>query len=69
MPEHAIKLFHDYFSRGILRLNEREENGDFSLSIVDLFVRQMQGKVSVTSNETEGTVFFIELPQLEVTDS
>ena len=69
MPDFALKLFRDYFSRGILRLNEREENGDFSLSIVDLFVRQMQGKVSVISNETEGTVFFIELPQLEVTES
>ena len=69
LPEYALKLFTDYFSRGILYLREREDNGDFSLSIVDLFVRQMQGKVSVTSKETEGTVFLIELPQLEVTES
>ena len=68
LPEYALKLFTDYFSRGILYLREREDNGDFSLSIVDLFVRQMQGKVSVTSKETEGTVFLIELPQLEVTE-
>lgn len=69
LPEYALKLFTDYFSRGILYLREREDNGDFSLSVVDLFVRQMQGKVSVTSKETEGTVFLIELPQLEVTES
>lgn len=68
MPDFALKLFRDYFSRGILQLSEREDNRDFSLSIVDLFVRQMQGKVSVTSDETEGTVFFIELPQLKVTE-
>lgn len=69
LPEYALKLFTEYFSRGILYLREREDNGDFSLSIVDLFVRQMQGKVSVTSKETEGTVFLVELPQLEVTES
>lgn len=69
LPEYALKLLSDYFSRGILYLREREDNGDFSLSIVDLFVRQMQGKVSVTSKETEGTVFLIELPQLEVSES
>lgn len=68
-PDYALKRFQDYFSRGILQLREREENGDFSLSIVDLFVRQMHGKVSVTSNKEEGTIFLIELPQLEVTES
>ncbi len=68
-PEHVLKRFQDYFSRGILHWNEREENGDFSLSIVDLFVRQMHGKVFVTSNKEEGTVFLIELPQLEVSES
>ena len=68
MSERVLKLFQDYFSRGILKLNERDTNGDFSLSIVDLFVRQMQGKVSVSSSEEEGTVFLIELPQLEVTE-
>ncbi|MBE5931021.1 MAG: hypothetical protein E7268_08240 [Lachnospiraceae bacterium] len=65
----TLKVFNDYFSRGMLHFKEREESEDFSLSIVDLFVRQMQGKISVTSKETEGTVFLIELPQLEVTES
>ncbi len=69
LPEYALNLFKEYFSRGVLHIREREDNGDFSLSIVDLFVRQMYGTVSVTSNETEGTVFLIELPQLEVTES
>lgn len=67
--EGTLKVFNDYFSRGMLQFREREESEDFSLSIVDLFVRQMQGKVSVTSKETEGTVFLIELPQLEVSES
>ncbi len=59
----------EYFSRGILRLQNREETNEFALSIVDLFVRQMQGKVSVESEEGEGTAFVIEMPQLEVTES
>ncbi len=67
--ESTLKVFNDYFSRGILRYKEREESEDFSLSIVDLFVRQMQGRISVTSKESEGTVFLVELPQLEVTES
>ncbi len=69
LPEYAVEHFMEYFSRGIIRMNEKEENGEISLSLVDLFVRQMQGKISVISNEEEGTVFIIELPQLEVTES
>lgn len=56
----------EYFSRGILRLQNREEANEIALSIVDLFVRQMQGKVSVESVEGEGTSFVIEMPQLKV---
>lgn len=59
----------EYFSRGILRLQDREDVNEFALSIVDLFIRQMQGKITADSNETEGTIFVIELPQLEVTES
>ena len=69
LPDEALIRLQEYFSRGILRLQEREEGGDFSLSIVDLFVRQMQGKITVSSDKEEGTKFVIELPQLEVTES
>lgn len=67
-PE-ELNSIHEYFSRGILRLQDREDVNEFALSIVDLFIRQMQGKITVTSNETDGTVFVIELPQLEITES
>lgn len=69
LPKRAVDVFQEYFSRGIMHMTEREDNGDYSLSIVDLFVRQMQGKITVDSNETDGTVFLVELPQLEVTES
>ena len=64
-----LNSIRDYFSRGILRLQARESVNEMALSIVDLFIRQMQGKISVNSNETEGTTFVIELPQLEITES
>ncbi|MBQ8315417.1 MAG: sensor histidine kinase, partial [Lachnospiraceae bacterium] len=67
-PE-ELDSIHEYFSRGILRLQEREDVNEFALSIVDLFVRQMQGRITADSNEAEGTTFVIELPQLEVTES
>ena len=64
-----LNSIHEYFSRGILRMQDRDDVNEFALSIVDLFIRQMQGKITVDSNETEGTTFVIELPQLEVTES
>lgn len=67
-PE-ELNSIREYFSRGILRMQDREDVNEFALSIVDLFIRQMQGKITVDSNETEGTTFVIELPQLEVTES
>ncbi len=67
-PE-ELNSIREYFSRGILRLRDREDLNEFALSIVDLFIRQMQGKITADSNETEGTTFIIELPQLEVTES
>ncbi len=67
-PE-ELDSIHEYFSRGILRLQERDDVNEFALSIVDLFVRQMQGRITADSNEAEGTTFVIELPQLEVTES
>lgn len=67
-PE-ELDSIHEYFSRGILRLKDRDDVNEFALSIVDLFVRQMQGRITADSNEAEGTTFVIELPQLEVTES
>ncbi len=64
----ACERMNEYFSGGMLRMKEREETEDFSMSIVDLFVRQMHGKISVSSSEKEGTVSVIEIPQLEVTE-
>ena len=66
LSDEELSTVREYFSRGILRLQEREELSEFSLSIVDMFVRQMQGKVSVESTEEEGTSFVIEMPQLKV---
>ena len=67
-PE-ELKDLQEYFSRGILRLERKEEANEVALSLVDLFVRQMQGKVLVESAEGEGTSFIIEMPQLEVAES
>jgi len=69
LKREELNSIHEYFSRGILRLQDRDDVNEFALSIVDLFIRQMQGKITVDSNETEGTTFVIELPQLEVTES
>lgn len=69
MAADELNGIREYFSRGILFLQDREDINEFALSIVDLFVRQMQGTITVDSNETEGTTFIIELPQLEITES
>lgn len=69
LSEEELANFREYFSRGILRLKERDETNEFSLSLVDLFIRQMQGKTLVESKKGEGMAFVIELPQLEVTES
>ncbi len=68
LKQEDLNSIREYFSRGILRLQDRDGVNEFALSIVDLFVRQMQGRITVDSNETEGTTFVIELPQLEVTE-
>lgn len=39
---------------------------ELGLSIVRLLLRQMSGKLKVTSNEKQGTEFIVTLPQLEV---
>lgn len=59
----------EYFSKGIFRLQERDETNDFTLSIVDMFVRQMQGKITVERHNEQGMAFVMELPQLEVAES
>ena len=45
---------------------EKEQSMDLGLSIVRLLLRQMSGKLKVTSNEKQGTEFIVTLPQLEV---
>lgn len=69
LSEEELEVLREYFSRGILRLQDRDETNEFALSIVDMFVRQMQGRVLVESREGEGMAYRIELPQLEVTKS
>ncbi len=62
-----VNALRDYFSRGILNFQDGEEANEVALSIVDLFVRQMQGRIYVENNE-EGLQFIIRLPQLEVSE-
>ncbi|MBQ3028978.1 MAG: hypothetical protein IJD26_07830 [Lachnospiraceae bacterium] len=69
LSEEELGVIREYFSRGILRIQDRDEINEFALSIVDLFVRQMQGKITVSSEKEKGTTFVIELPQLEVAES
>lgn len=68
LSEKELKGLSDYFSRGILRLQDRDETNEVALSLVDLFARQMQGKITVESKKGEGMAFVIELPQLEITE-
>lgn len=68
ISKEVVEILREYFSGGILRLRDWDESSDFSLSIVDLFVRQMHGKITVSSEKEKGTTFVIELPQLEVTE-
>lgn len=67
MKKEDINWLREYFTRGSVSMKNREESGEFELSSVDLFVRQMHGKISVDSEEGKGTVFTVELPQLKVT--
>lgn len=67
VPEEEVKSLRNYFSRGILDFQRGEETNEMALSIVDLFVKQMQGKISVEQSE-EGVQFVIRLPQLEVSE-
>ena len=69
LSEEELGVIREYFSRGILRIQDRDEINEFALSIVDLFVRQMHGKITVSSEKEKGTTFVIELPQLEVAES
>ena len=67
LSKEEIITLRDYFSRGILNFQDGEEANEVELSIVDLFVRQMQGRISVENNEN-GVQFIIRLPQLEVSE-
>lgn len=66
LSEDEVTRLEKCFSGGVLRMQDREEMGAVELSIVNLFVRQMHGKISVMSDGTEGMRFIMELPQLEV---
>ena len=68
LSEQELAMIRDYFSRGILNYQDRDEISEVAMSIVDLFVRQMYGKITAKSSETEGTTFVIMLPQLEVAE-
>jgi ribosomal protein L10 len=52
-----------------LRNELRKENVEYKVSIVDLYVRQMHGTISLESRLGEGTEVRIELPQLSVKES
>lgn len=67
LSEEDVNALRDYFSRGILNFQDGEEANEVALSIVDLFVRQMQGRIFVENNE-EGLQYIIRLPQLEVSE-
>ena len=68
LTNEEAEALRNYFARDILNAQGKDEANEFSLSIVDLFVRQMHGKISVEHKDGEGTVFVIELPQLEVSE-
>lgn len=65
LSEEEVNALREYFSRGILNFQDGEEANEVALSIVDLFVRQMQGRIFVENYE-EGLQYIIRLPQLEV---
>ncbi len=67
LSDGEVNALRDYFSRGILNFQDGDEANEVALSIVDLFVRQMQGQIFVDNNE-EGLQFIIRLPQLEVSE-
>lgn len=67
LSDEEVNALRDYFSRGILNFQDGDEANEVALSIVDLFVRQMQGQIFVDNNE-EGLQFIIRLPQLEVSE-
>lgn len=64
-PEEAVAM-QKYFSRDILDMQSRDETDKYAFSIIDLFVRQMQGNVVL--RQEDGGVFSltVELPQLKV---
>ncbi len=68
LEEDEVKALNEYFSRGILRMQDNGETKEYELSIIDLFVRQMQGEILIKNSE-DGLKFSIALPQLEVSES
>ena len=69
LTEEQLEETREFFSRGLLRQETEEENIEYKVSIVDLYVRQMHGTISLESRLGEGTEVRIELPQLSVKES
>ena len=69
LTEEQLEETREFFSRGLLRQETEEENVEYKVSIVDLYVRQMHGTISLESRLGEGTEVRIELPQLSVKES
>lgn len=66
MSKEQLKDIEEYMRNEKMSTLEKEQSMDLGLSIVRLLLRQMSGKLKVTSNEKQGTEFIVTLPQLEV---
>ncbi len=66
MSKEQLKDIEEYMRNEKMSTLEKEQSMELGLSIVRLLLRQMSGKLKVTSNEKQGTEFIVTLPQLEV---
>ncbi len=67
-PEEAVAM-QKYFSRDILDTQSRDVTDKYAFSIIDLFVRQMQGNIAVRPEDGGVFSLTVELPQLKVSES
>ena len=66
MSKEQLKDIEEYMRNEKMSTLEKEQSMELGLSIVRLLLRQMSGKLKVTSKEKQGTEFIVTLPQLEV---